>query len=597
MSISRNFNGASIRKPGAYSRTETILSGGFPLAPTGVVGIVGEAEGGEPGSSAGVLTFTSEDIGALVQTYKSGPLVDAARLLVGPGRDARVPNGASQIRVYKTNASTQSSIDLSNGTDVLLNITSSNYGEDENLVNIKVEAGAANADARLITVAKGELVEELSENLRQDWLDIQHTGAAATATITIQGGTLAVDTGGTEDLSIVLAGKSLQDLVDLIDSNANYSASTSLTLAASRPASDLDPISTATDVKTAPVTLRAEQKELLDIINAESSLITAERVANVEGQIQVLAKAFLTGGAKGASSNSSFQGAFDALLAERCNTVLPLVSRDAADLISEGKTDPASSFTVDSVNLAAVTHCATASNTKNRSERNCYVSVKDSFANTQEKARNLNSERASMAFQDVQIRNSVGNLVFEEPWALSAILAGVQAGTAPGTPSTFKFININGITHTDYNDKTQQDLAIDAGLTPIERPDSGGFRIVVGNTTYSRDANFVFNRVSVLEAADTVAFNLRQQLEAIFVGEKVRTGTAEAIRNTTISIMDTFLSDELIVGDDTNDGKGFKDLTVTIDGNTAILDVTITPVQGVDFVLATIRLDNIQQSA
>ena len=61
--------------------------------------------------------------------------------------------------------------------------------------------------------------------------------------------------------------------------------------------------------------------------------------------------------------------------------------------------------------------------------------------------------------------------------------------------------------------------------------------------------------------------------------------------------MSTFLNDELIVGDDTNDGLGFKDLIVTINGNVANVDVTITPVQGIDFVLNRITLDNIRQSA
>ena len=46
MSIRVPFNGASLAKPGAYSRTTVNLSGGFPLAQTGIVAIVGEALGG-----------------------------------------------------------------------------------------------------------------------------------------------------------------------------------------------------------------------------------------------------------------------------------------------------------------------------------------------------------------------------------------------------------------------------------------------------------------------------------------------------------------------------------------------------------------------
>jgi hypothetical protein len=249
------------------------------------------------------------------------------------------------------------------------------------------------------------------------------------------------------------------------------------------------------------------------------------------------------------------------------------------------------------VNLQALTHCITASNTKNRSERNCYVSKKSTFAIAQSSAQALNHERASFAFQDAQVLGADGNLKWIDPWSVACMVAGIQAGTEVGTPATFKFINANAIRHQNYNSKTQVDLAIDAGLLAMEESDNGGFRVVVHNTTYGIDANFVWNRVSVIEAADYVAYNLRQQLEAIFVGNKAATGTAQAIKNTIISIMDSFLRANIIVGDDTNDGLGFKNLLVTLNGNTAIVDITITPVQGVDFILNRITLDNIRQSA
>jgi hypothetical protein len=599
MAINTSIAGANILKPGAYSETKVNLSGGFPLAPTGIVALVGEAEGGAPGSSDGVQTFTSEDIASLIAKYKSGPIVDAARLLIAPARDARVVNGASMIRVYKTNPSTKATTTLSNAAPaVLFNVSSANYGADENLVSIEVAAGVINANARIITVQKGAEKEVLSENPYHAMLVIQYVGAGTPATLTIQNGILATAITGaaSDNLSITLAGKTIRDVVDLIDAHTAYTCSTTFKLASSTSATRLDPISTALDILVAKK-LRAQQAELLDIINGESSLVTATAVANVEGTIAVSAKKYLTGAVKGASTNTLFQNGFDALLASRVNIVVPLISRDASALSAIGETDPASTFTVDAINLQAVTHCITASNTKNRSERNCYVSKKAAFATVRDSSLDLNHERASMLFQDVEVLRADGNLAFLDPWAASCLVAGIQAGTPVGTPATFKLINVNGIRHQDYNFKTQVDLAIEAGLCPLEEVDSGGFRIVVNNTTYSKDANFVFNRAHVLAAADSVAYNLRQQLENIFVGEKARTGSAEAIKNTVISIMSRFLSDEIIVGDDTNNGLGWKDLVVTITGNVATVEITITPVQGIDFVLNKITLDNIRQTA
>lgn len=598
MAISRSFNGATIYKPGAYSRTKVNLSGGFPIAATGVVAIIGEATGGAPGSSDGVQTFTSEDIAALITKYKSGPIVDAARILISPARDPRVANGASMIKVYKTNASTAATLALANAAPVTLyNVTSKNFGSDENLISVKIEAGS-NPNARIITVQKGATKEVLSENAYEAQMVLTYTGAGTAALLTISPTTITVTVTGAplDNLSISLAGKTIQDVVDIIDNHANYTATTTVKYANAKPATNLDPITTPIDLITAK-TLRAAQKEILDIIAAESSLISATRVSGIEGQAAVIARTFLANGALGASTNSTFQAGFDALLATRCNIVVPLVAQDASAMISSGQTDPASTFTNDAVNLQAVTHCITASNTKNRSERNCYVAKKSSFAAAQSAAQDLASERASMLFQNVEVLNASGDLATLDPWAASCVVAGIQAGTDPGTPSTFKIINVNSISHQDYNSKTQVDLAIKAGLTPLEALDTGGFRVVVGNTTYGVDANFVFNRVSVVEAADTVAYNLRQQLEAIFTGDKARTGTAQAIKNSVIAIMSTFLRAELIVGDDTNDKLGWKDLTVVVNGNTAEIDITITPVQGIDFILASITLDNIKQSA
>lgn len=600
MAININFAGANIRKPGAYSSTKVNLSGGFPLAATGIVAIIGESAGGAPGSSDGVQTFTSEDIASLIDKYRSGPIVDAARLLIAPARDARVVNGASLIRVYKTNASLQASKSFPNAAAAnLFTITSANWGDDENLISVKIEAGVLNASARIFTIQKGTVSEVLSENAYAALAVIQYVGAGTAATVQIQNNILTTSVTGaaSDNLSITLTNKTLQQVVDLIDAHAAYTCSTTFALASSKNAADLDPISTATDILTSPYTFRGQQKELLDIINGESSLVTAARIANVEGIVAAAAKSYLTGAARGASTNSGFQAGFDALLAERCNIVVPLISQDASALASLGETDSASTFTVNAVNLQAVTHCILASNTKNRSERNAYVSKKAAFATVQSDALSLNHERASMLFQDVEILGSDGSLKFVDPWGASCLLAGIQAGTPVGTPATFKLINVNSIRHQDFNPKTQAELAIDKGLLPLEAVDSGGFRVVVHNSTYSKDANFVFNRPHVLAAADTVAFNLRSQLEAIFVGEKARTGSAEAIKNTVVSIMSRFLDDELIVGDDTNNGLGWKDLFVSISGNVATVEVTITPVQGIDFILNKITLDNIRQTA
>jgi hypothetical protein len=148
-----------------------------------------------------------------------------------------------------------------------------------------------------------------------------------------------------------------------------------------------------------------------------------------------------------------------------------------------------------------------------------------------------------------------------------------------------------------WNPKKDYAEMIDAGVTILEPVDSGGFRVVLGNTTYGIDPNFVWNRESVVQAAGYVAYDLRFNLEVTYTGTKARTGAAEAIANFIKARMSAYLDADIIVGDDLNDGLGYKNLSVKVEGNTAIISVSITPVQGIDFILPTIYLADIRQSA
>jgi hypothetical protein len=138
---------------------------------------------------------------------------------------------------------------------------------------------------------------------------------------------------------------------------------------------------------------------------------------------------------------------------------------------------------------------------------------------------------------------------------------------------------------------------IDAGVLIGEAIDSGGFKITLGNTTYGIDPSFVWNRESVVQAAGYVAYDLRFNLDLTFTGTKARTGSAEAIANFIKNRMSAYLGADIIVGDDDNKKLGYKNLNVDIQGNTALINVSITPVQGIDFILATIYLADIRQSA
>lgn len=110
MASSITFNGITKFAPGGITRVTSDVLDNVGLNATGVIGIIGEADGGEPGETAGLISF--RDPSRAIQTYKSGPLVDAIRLAFQSSADPRIPSGATEVVVYKVNESTQSIVNL-----------------------------------------------------------------------------------------------------------------------------------------------------------------------------------------------------------------------------------------------------------------------------------------------------------------------------------------------------------------------------------------------------------------------------------------------------------------------------------------------------
>ena len=284
------------------------------------------------------------------------------------------------------------------------------------------------------------------------------------------------------------------------------------------------------------------------------------------------------------------------------------MSRDAADEIADGLTDPTSSYTIDAVHQAVKTHVNFMSTTKSRSERQGYLSFRADFNACRTKAENLADSRLQLMIQDIRQLDSQGNIKWFSPWALASILAGARGGSSVGLPLTNKFMNVSGIRHTaqslntpeeeiqiDFNPRTQADQGIISGITFLETPPTGGFKVVVDNTTYGRDGNWVLNRGNVRYAADILSFELRSQLEAIYVGQK-NTVRATEVRSTVETLMGQFLAQGITVSTD-DAPNGFKDLVVQIDGNIIRITIVAKLVEGIDFILADITVQRAQQTA
>jgi len=587
-----------------------------------------------------------------IKRYKSGPIADAIGILKSPSKDGRILGGASQIVIYKTNASikaektlnvakvlaknwgvdgndisisivegaivdAQASItgtidetfsitagdtlilniagaaytytapatvpassaadmvtalgnapdwspslpilpEVDNSTKVKISVLASLVENDESYIDVDatstldtilgiVGSNRGNKGSRIMSVKQGLVTESSSDVGGADIMSVQYSGTGAFCKLSVKkiGGvlTLTTDTGvPAEDLSIDLedAGglpiKTFQALIDMIDADANYSASLIDVASGLQNAVQLD-YYTDIHCKDVAVVLHKDMYLLLDEMNAKSEIIEIE-LPNpaIMGAIEKFsAKQFLTGGARGSSANSDFLAGFEALKAVRVNIALPLVSEDVGGL------------SVDAINAMADNYAAEGWTTGGKSERNVYVSklgTKDEFKLA---AQTLQSEFCSILGQDVRVLNSQGDLTWLDPWAHAAIYAGMQAGGDAGEPLTLKVINANDIRVRDnsWNPLVDQTEMVNAGCSVSRKIDTGGFEIVVANTTYSVDGNWMKNRTNVMEAAAHLLYDLRFQLEKQFAGTKARTGGEEEVKNFVKARAEVYLDDEL----------------------------------------------------
>lgn len=463
--------------------------------------------------------------------------------------------------------------------------------------------------SRFVIFKKGSLEETtLPEIGGVAVLSVRYTGAGTDSLLSIKdvstqrkltstctgavGDALNIVLGEVNADSVMVAKMTVRELIDLLNATGVYVA-TSTFSNLDIPATDLD-FYDAMHVETAAAPIYRDIEDFVDIVNVLSTISGATRQSNVYGTlVTVVTASLFTGGTDGTASGSDWANAFELAKQIRCNIVVPLISADKG------------SVTIDTVHALLDSHMQWAWSAEGRSPRNGYASFLGSKTATKAAAKALNSGYTSLVAGDAKVFSfSQSATAYLDPWASACVVAGMQAGSDVGEPTTFKVANVTAIRVRDksWDPKVHFTEMIDAGVTFLEPMDEGGFRIVCGNTTYGKDASFVYNRVSVVEAAGFVYYDLVKNLEAIFTGTKAKTGSATALANFTTSRMETYLHADIIVGDDLNKGLGFKDLSVAIgangnSGNTATIDVTITPVQGLDFILPSIYLADIQQSA
>jgi hypothetical protein len=418
--------------------------------------------------------------------------------------------------------------------------------------------------------------------------------------VTVTGGVLstAVVGGAGSALSINLSEyTTIADLAAFINSQAGYSATS---IAASNNLTPLALDETSFDAASSlgeepgrvkKASYNFEQKL------SQSAVVdfTADATAGLPAEMATVE--YLQGGAKGATSAADIVNAIPALEGIKVNFVLPLFSRDASEDIADGKTDSASTYTIDAINFAIKSHVLAMSTIKIKRNRVAMLSKDASYADVKAHAQALASFRCNVVMQKSSQVDALGNVQEFAPWHTAAIATGMQSAGFYRS-LTNKFANV--ISYKDPSGFDSGNIgdvedAIDAGIMFLQK-ETAGNKWVVDQTTYGFDSNFVYNSLQAVYMSDVLAIQLADSLQNAFVGKSLADVNAAVISGFIAKKMDEYRRLKIIGASD-DAPLGYKNLKISINGPIADVKLEAKLATAILFIPIQLELSQIQSSA
>ena len=348
-------------------------------------------------------------------------------------------------------------------------------------------------------------------------------------------------------------------------------------------------------------TFRADLQAVVDWINENSTLVTAERVGlsngaqlpSVTGGVAATVRdeaTYMVGGTRGVSTNSNWQDGFDALLEVRSNHCVPLISYD---LVDDGF---GSTATFASVAAQASSFADTANSGASSvaGELGVYIGMDGTLTELAALTSVTNNPNVHITGQKLTVLDPTGTLTEKPEWISAVQAAGQRAGMPEiGEPLTFKKIKCAGISNDSSwstRSPTDRNFCVENGIMFAEAAPNGGFRWVRDMTSYiGDDDNDNYIEGSVRDATRYVAYDLRSSVEERFTGE-ARAATVSAIREFVSTKLGQYYKAGILV--DSNDPEdpnsttiipGWRRLKVSIAGNVASIKVEIFVINGLVF--------------
>lgn len=563
------FNGQEFFQPGSYTKIDLSKLDRGSTAARNLI-LVGEAEGGIPYNAANLNETERINVFRSIKEakdiLKSGNLYEMTKIAFSPSKDPAVlpPN---QIICIVSNQLTQSEYTLQNGTDDKLDIKSAIYGKAANNIRIAVLDGSNSGKMLKVLDDSIELIGDDQERIL---FNIIYNGAGSAATMDITNTALTTTiTGGPggEDLTLTLADfENLGDLVNAINSNPSYEANL-IEAGEYSKQTVLDNVSDV-DIKYVVTT-----NETVDVTaNFQNMIDWFNNTGKVNVTISTAATYILPDNTAGY-----------VYLSGATNTTA--LTQDWTDAIALSENITASYIGVatgnEVVHALLSTHLNKMASTTGRDERQGCVGAIKTLTKTQklEAAKNTANQLMGYVADPIWQFNDKGELTEYDPFYAAAIILGMSAGNDVIFSPTFKNVNTEKINETHKNDA---DDYIKAGCIIFGENPLGGFRVVRAVTTHS-GSNQIANSWQALGTALFVTKSHRQALEVLVgrVGLDVNT-----VRRYALLFLNQYLSAGWLQNDP-EIGNAFRDVEVTVDGETFEIKYEGTIPVETDFIFTT----------
>jgi len=576
-----NFKGQELFEPDAYSTTDVDGLALPTLEGVGILGLVGEADGGKPGVIHKISAPST-----IRSLFRSGDLANGCYLgFRAAGLDPEVLGAASEIYAINVKPNTQAIKDMGS-----FDAKSKDYGVHTNLINYEILADANDTEQSLakFVFIKFENKEYNSDSLGlKEHIRLEYKGANGTCTAQVDAGRtkLTIEDATVHDFLFA-------DYPTIGELALAIKAELGADIEVTKPnpydgfkCSDLDHQTVALDIKTAPLGLRLSAFEFDTWVNTYSNIEVTRKAGATGATIPAATTVatYLAGAVAGVTTNTLFQDALNLLRNSHVNVTVPLISGEE----SVGTAD------ADTVFAQVKAYLGLANSISGRNEVQAYVGNKILKSEISSKASSMNHRAAQYVPQWCTDLDVYGNQKVYPSWGMAVVYAAIQLGSPIGTSLTNKKIPVISVHQDPSLDPTtdMKQLLLNGYLISKHDDETNVPYIIKGITSVVDSDNNGNTQIEVVESLTQYAYQLRRYLKGRITGKDKGNPNRPDLGGITERDVKTFIEDfsDFAINQKVILAYDPKSISVNITADVVYPKVGVMPREGINFTLLEIE--------